>query len=291
MGRAHEVRAASMAKTAAMKSAKYARWGKEIFQAAKAGVPDPEMNQGLKRIIERAKKDQCPADVIKRAIEKAKGGSMESYYPIRYEGFGPNNSLLMIECLTDNHNRTQTDVKVAFQKTGGKIASSGSVTYQFKHLAVFVFKGLSEEDAVMALLDADCDVQNTYTEIDEETGEEKQIENAFDIKYEPEWITDGDLENPVTVFEDDKQSLLVGPFSIDYIEARAKFGGRPEVEFAGITAMELYTDASEEPLIYGEQWELVYLDGERTEDDLILVENAMEKSINEIGYLLTTKSI
>ena len=73
MGRAHEVRAASMAKTAAMKSAKYAKWGKEIFQAAKAGVPDPEMNQGLKNTIARAKKDQCPADVIKRAIEKAQG--------------------------------------------------------------------------------------------------------------------------------------------------------------------------------------------------------------------------
>ena len=73
MGRAHEVRAASMAKTAAMKSSKYAKWGKEIFQAAKAGVPDPEMNQSLKRTIERAKKDQCPADVIKRAIAKAQG--------------------------------------------------------------------------------------------------------------------------------------------------------------------------------------------------------------------------
>ena len=88
------------------------------------------------------------------------------------EGFGPGNSQVVVECLTDNHNRTQTDVKVAFQKTGGKIASSGSVTYQFKHLAVFVFKGVGEEDAVMALLDADCDVQNTYTEVDEETGEE-----------------------------------------------------------------------------------------------------------------------
>ena len=71
MGRAHEVRAASMAKTAAMKSAKYAKWGKEIFQAAKTGVPDPEMNQSLKNVIARAKKDQCPANVIARALEKA----------------------------------------------------------------------------------------------------------------------------------------------------------------------------------------------------------------------------
>lgn len=107
----------------------------------------------------------------------------------------------------------------------------------------------------------------TETVIDEETGEEKQIENAFDITYEPAWITDGEFENPTTVFEDDKQSILVGPFSIDYIEARAQFGGRPEVEFAGITGMELYTDESDEPLEFDVDWELVYLDGERTEEE------------------------
>ena len=89
MGRAHEVRAASMAKTAAMKSAKYARWNKEIFAAAKAGVPDPEMNQGLKNVIARAKKDQCPADVIKRAIEKAKGVTSGATKEKVYEGYGP----------------------------------------------------------------------------------------------------------------------------------------------------------------------------------------------------------
>ena len=140
--------------------------------AAKGGVPDPDLNQTLKRTIERAKREQVTADVIKRAIDKAKGADQTSYAELLLEGFGPGNSQVVVECLTDNHNRTQTDVKVAFQKTGGKIASSGSVTYQFKHLAVFVFKGISEEDAVMALLDADCDVQNTYTETDEETGDE-----------------------------------------------------------------------------------------------------------------------
>ncbi len=107
----------------------------------------------------------------------------------------------------------------------------------------------------------------TETVVDEETGEEKQIENAFDIKYEPTWITDGDFENPRTVFEEDKQSILVGPFSIDYIEARAQFGGRPVVEFAGITGMELYTDESDEPLEFETDWELVYIDGERTEEE------------------------
>lgn len=172
MGRAHEVRAASMAKTAAAKSKLNNKWSRLIYMAAKGGVPDPDLNQALKRTIDRARREQVTADVIKRAIDKAKGSDQTSYTELLLEGFGPGQSQIVVECLTDNHNRTQTAVKVALQKCGGKIASSGSVTYQFKHLAVFTFKGLGEEDAVMALLDADCDVQNTYTEVDEETNEE-----------------------------------------------------------------------------------------------------------------------
>ena len=101
----------------------------------------------------------------------------------------------------------------------------------------------------------------------DENGEEKTYEYAFKIKYEPSWVEEGEFEYPTTVFEADKQSFLVGPFSIDYIEAKVQYGTRQEAEFAGITDMELFTDASEEPLTYGEQWELVYLDGERLEDE------------------------
>ena len=117
---------------------------------------------------------------------------------------------------------------------------------------------------------------------DETTGEEKSYENAFKISYEPSWIEDGDLEYPTTIFEADKQAFLVGPFAIDYVEAKASFGGRPEVEFAGISDMELYTDASEEPLEYGKQWEFVYLDGERLEEDT--TETSFPKS-NEKFYI------
>ena len=84
MGRAHEVRAASMAKTAAMKSKLYSRYGKELYIAAKSGVPDPDMNLALKQKIKEAKANQVPADVIERAIEKAKGGSSETYDSLRY---------------------------------------------------------------------------------------------------------------------------------------------------------------------------------------------------------------
>ena len=86
MGRAHEVRAASMAKTAAIKSKLYSRFGKELYIAAKSGVPDPDMNLSLKRKIAEAKSNQVPADVIKRAIDKAKGGTDENYTEARYEG-------------------------------------------------------------------------------------------------------------------------------------------------------------------------------------------------------------
>ncbi|HHX53263.1 MAG TPA: YebC/PmpR family DNA-binding transcriptional regulator, partial [Erysipelothrix sp.] len=102
MGRHYEVRAASMAKTAAKKAKIYSRYGKEIYLAAKSGVPDPEMNVSLKRVIAQAKSNQVPADVISRAVDKAKGGSTDDYHSVRYEGFGPESSTVIIDCLTDN---------------------------------------------------------------------------------------------------------------------------------------------------------------------------------------------
>ena len=164
MGRAHEVRAASMAKTAAMKSSKYAKWGKEIFQAAKAGVPDPEMNQSLKRTIERAKKDQCPADVIKRAIAKAQGVASGASKEKVYEGYGPGNVAMIVECLTDNDNRTFTEVRTAFNKTGGTIGTA--VSYMFSRKAQFSFEGMSEDEAMEALMNAELDFEDMNTDED-----------------------------------------------------------------------------------------------------------------------------
>lgn len=162
MGRAHEVRAASMAKTAAMKSAKYAKWGKEIFLCAKSGVADPEMNQSLKRVIERAKKDQCPADVIKRAIAKAAGVASGASKEKTYEGYGPGNVAMIVECTTDNDNRTFTDVRTAFNKTGGTIGTS--VGYLFSRKAQFIFSGMSEDEAMEALMENDADCEDIKTE-------------------------------------------------------------------------------------------------------------------------------
>ena len=164
MGRAHEVRAASMAKTAAIKSKLYSRYGKELYIAAKSGVPDPDMNLALKRKIQEAKSNQVPADVIKRAIEKAKGGTDENYTEARYEGFGPNNSMLIIECLTDNENRTLTAVKTALSRCGCKLGVAGCVRHMFNYYAVFSFEGLSDEEALEAVMAADCDVVDIFNE-------------------------------------------------------------------------------------------------------------------------------
>ena len=104
--------------------------------------------------------------MIKRAIEKAKGANFESYDSMVLEGFGPGNSMFVIECLTDNHNRTQTSVKVALQKCGGKIAGSGSVTHMFKNTAIFSIDFMNEEETLEALLLADCEVEDISSDDD-----------------------------------------------------------------------------------------------------------------------------
>lgn len=166
MGRAFEVRKVAMAKTAATKSKLYAKFGREIYLAAKSGTPDPDTNQTLKRMIEKAKREQVPADVIKRNIDKAKGGGEDNLTSIRYEGFGPGSSMFIVECLTDNVNRTISEVRNCFTKTGGKLGISGSVVHQFNHQAVFSMKGITEDEVLEILVGNDLDVSDI--ESDEE---------------------------------------------------------------------------------------------------------------------------
>ena len=158
MGRAHEVRAASMAKTAAMKSKLYSRYGKELYIAAKAGVPDPDMNLGLKRKIAEAKANQVPADVIKRAIEKAKGGTGENYDSCRYAGFGPGAATVIVDCLTDNTNRTISAVKTCFNKSHCKLGVAGCVSHSYDQVGLFVFPYDDEEGMLDALIMAEVNV-------------------------------------------------------------------------------------------------------------------------------------
>ena len=155
MGRAHEVRAAAMAKTAAAKTKVYSRYGKEIYIAAKSGVPDPEMNLTLKHKIAEAKANQVPTSVIERAIEKAKGGTVESYDEVTYEGYGPNGSNFIVECLTDNTNRTFTEIRNAFNKCGFNIGVKGSVSFLYEKVGILIFENEDEEAIMDALIMAD----------------------------------------------------------------------------------------------------------------------------------------
>ena len=159
MGRAHEVRKSAMEKTAAQKTKVYSRFGKEIYMAAKSGVPDPDMNQALKRVIEKAKAAQVPSDVIKRNIEKAKGNSTEDYFESRYEGFGPGASTIIIDVLTDNANRAIGDVRTCFNKAHANLGVKGSVSHSYDNFGILSFAGNDEEAVLDALIMAVVDVK------------------------------------------------------------------------------------------------------------------------------------
>jgi len=166
MGRAYEVRKASIQKTGAARGKIYSTYAKEIYQAAKNGGTSPESNAALKRLIERAKKEQVPSDIIKRAIDKVNSGVDESYISNTYEMFGPGSSTLIVECLTDNVNRSVSDLRAVVNKCHIKMGSIGSVSYMYEHLCVVGFKGLDEEQTLNILLENDVDVVDIETNAD-----------------------------------------------------------------------------------------------------------------------------
>jgi YebC/PmpR family DNA-binding regulatory protein len=147
-----------MAKTSDAKAKVYSKYGREIYVCAKSGGLDPTGNLSLRSLIERAKKDQVPTHVIDKAIEKAKGGAGENFELARYEGYGPGNCMVIIECLTDNPNRTFGDVRQCFTKTKTKIGTQGSVSHMFDHLSILMFSGQDEEVVLDTLLMGDVDV-------------------------------------------------------------------------------------------------------------------------------------
>lgn len=164
MGRAYEVRKASIQKTGAAKAKLYSMYAREIYQVAKTGGVEPTGNAALKRLIERAKKEQVPSDIIKRAIDKVNSGADESYDEVRYELFGPNGSTLIVECLTDNVNRSISSIRAALNKCNSKVGSMGSVSYMYDHICVVSFKGTDEESVLDTLLNAGIEVVDIEVE-------------------------------------------------------------------------------------------------------------------------------
>ena len=166
MGRAYQNRKESMAKTSDAKAKVYSKYGRVIYMCAKEGGTDPSGNLALRGLIDRAKKDQVPSHVIEKALAKAQGGGGEDYSPAIYEGFGPGGCMVMVECLTDNPNRTFGDVRQCFTKTKCKIGTQGTVSHMFDHSGILVFNGEDDEAVLEALLMADVDV----TDIENEAG-------------------------------------------------------------------------------------------------------------------------
>ncbi|MEW4428731.1 YebC/PmpR family DNA-binding transcriptional regulator [Paenibacillus pabuli] len=142
----------------------YAKFGVEIYVAAKKGEPDPEANRALKVVLERAKTYNVPKAIIDRAMEKAKGSGDENYEELRYEGFGPNGAMVIVDALTNNVNRTAPEVRSAFNKNGGNMGVSGSVAYMFDPTAVIGVEGKNSEEVLEILLEADVDVRDIVDE-------------------------------------------------------------------------------------------------------------------------------
>lgn len=198
MGRAHEVRAKAMAATAAKKSKLYSIYAKEIIKAAKSN-PDPQSNDVLRRIIEKAKKEQVPADVINRNIDKAKKGEGENYEVVEYEAFAQGGSNLIVKCLTDNPNRAISFVKTVFNKCGAKMAGQNSVSFMYEHLGAIGIKGYTEDEVMEALINRDVNVNDieleedmivVYTEVVDLNNAKKALEDAFNgISFEIDEIS------------------------------------------------------------------------------------------------------
>ena len=221
MGRFPNI-AAAKAKTGAAKGKLYGMYAKEIYQAAKNGGVTPEGNPSLKRLIEKAKKDQVPSDIIKRAIDKVSSGAGEDYEELVYEIFGPAGSTLMVKCLTDNVNRSVSDLRTVINKCHVKMGAMGSVAYMYDNLCVVGFKGLSEEQVMEALITEDVDFVDLETD-DEQIIIYGQPQDLFKIKSA---ITNVDSNIEFTL---DEISLLP--------KERITLDGEALDEFNKLTAM------------------------------------------------------
>ncbi|TWI54454.1 YebC/PmpR family DNA-binding transcriptional regulator [Halalkalibacter nanhaiisediminis] len=188
----------------------YAKFGREIYVVAKQGEPDPESNQALKVVLERAKTYNVPKAIIDRAIEKAKGGSEENYDELRYEGFGPNGSMVIVDTLTNNVNRTAAEVRSAFKKNGGNMGVSGSVSFMFDATAVIGVEEKTADEVLELLMEADVDVRDiieedesviVYAEPDQFHAVQEAFKNAGIIEFTVAELTML-AQNDVTLPED-----------------------------------------------------------------------------------------
>jgi len=172
------------------RSASFSKLSREITVAAKSGLPDPDMNPRLRLAVNAAKAQSMPKDNIQRAIDKAIGGDAENYEEIRYEGFGPGGVSLIVEALSDNRNRTATNVRTAFSKNGGNLGASGSVSHGFDRMGLIVYpaKAGDAEKVFEAALEAGAE--------DVSSDEEHEIWTAQDALHEVAKALEATLGEP-----------------------------------------------------------------------------------------------
>jgi len=157
------------------RAAAFSKLSREITVAAKSGMPDPDMNPRLRLAVNNAKAVSMPKDNIQRAIDKATANEGDDYEEIRYEGYGPGGVALIVEALTDNRNRTATNVRTAFSKNGGNLGASGAVSHGFERLGLIEYPGSAgDEDTVLEAaieagaddVESDADSHSIWTQMD-----------------------------------------------------------------------------------------------------------------------------
>lgn len=172
----------------------FQKLAKEIYVAAKSGAPDPDQNASLRMVVEKAKAANMPKDNIKKAIDKAKNaGASENYDFIRYEGYGHGGVAVMVDCLTDNKNRTASFVRSAFSKHGGNLGTDGSVSYIFEKKGIIeVAKSYDEDEVTMAALEggaSDVEVLDESYYITVEPEEFIKVKEALEAAGVKEFLT------------------------------------------------------------------------------------------------------
>jgi YebC/PmpR family DNA-binding regulatory protein len=175
-------------KTDAQKGKIFTKIGREISVAVKLGGPDPSSNSKLKELVSKAKSLNVPNDNIDRIIKKAAGsGDKDTYEDITYEGYGPNGIAVIVEALTDNRNRTASDVRHYFDKFGGNLGTTGCVSYLFEDKGIIVVElGGKDEDAAMEdFLEAgaiDLSIEDSIAEIETEPNDVYNIKDVIEDK-------------------------------------------------------------------------------------------------------------
>jgi YebC/PmpR family DNA-binding regulatory protein len=199
----------------AAKSKLFGKLAREITVSAKLGMPDPAMNARLRAAIIAARAENMSKDSIERAIKKASGSDAESYDEIRYEGYGPGGVAVIVEVMTDNRNRTASDVRATFTKHGGNLAETGAVSFMFDHVGVIEYdaKTASADDMLEAAIEAGADdvVSNEGGhEIYAGQGNFHEVAKALEQKFgEPRKATlTWKPQNTVAVDDDKGEKLL-----------------------------------------------------------------------------------